>query len=724
MQLSGEQLHILASVKNGKNVVVQAVAGSGKSSTVLSIAADNADKKILQLTYNSSLRTEIKEKVLKLELKNITIHTYHSLSVRYYLPTSYTDTGIRRILYYDLPARYDIPKYDIIVIDETQDMTLLYFQLARKFIRNMCSASDHKIQILVLGDELQSLYEFKGADARFLTLAEEIWRDNPYLRTREFEHCTMRMSYRITNQICSFVNQVMLGETRMDACRDGPVVKYIRNSRTNLEKSVIYEVNRLLAAGAKPSDFFIIGASTKSAKSNVRKMENVLVSQGIPCHVPMLENENGDDRVIGGKVVFTTFHCVKGRQRPYVFIVGFDNSYLDFYARNLPKDRCPNTLYVGATRATHELFLLESDNYTTDRPLPFLHMTHHEMKAEPYVQFKGQPRSIFYSDDRVVPESINLIEKHYETPTNMIKFIPESVVEDISPIVDRIFVLENGEQIDLDIPAILETKRGYFEEVSDLNGIAIPIMYYHWIEELFADPATPKSNILLGLIHENIENMKKHEHQFLRDIVDGLPEKNETISDYLYLANVYVATQEKLYFKLKQIDREEYGWLTNSMFDQCKERIHSIIGQEMTNRPKIEETIIHPGMDDEHAKIDACLAPYFENKKFRFTARIDLNTESTIWELKCTSKLSMDHMIQVVIYAWIWNVTRDEKKVFKLLNIKTGEIMVLNATMEELTHIVVSILQGKYLEHEPKTDEEFIRGSREPTVPPDAPSLN
>ena len=69
MQLSEEQAHIVEEIKNGKNVVVQAVAGSGKSSTVLTAAAQMPDRQFLQLTYNASLRTEIKEKVKELDCK-------------------------------------------------------------------------------------------------------------------------------------------------------------------------------------------------------------------------------------------------------------------------------------------------------------------------------------------------------------------------------------------------------------------------------------------------------------------------------------------------------------------------------------------------------------------------------------------------------------------------------------------------------------------------------
>jgi len=707
MQLSEEQIHIIEQIKQGKNAIVCAVAGSGKSSTVLSAAQQMPDKQFLQLTYNASLRAEIKEKVRELGLTNIKIHTYHSLAVRYYLPNCFTDTGLRRILYHDIKPRHEIPLTDVLVIDETQDMTLVYFQIVQKFIKDMSQKVNHKNQLLILGDELQSLYEFKGSDARFLTLAEKIWKTCPFLRTQEFSHCSMKMSYRITDEICAFVNNVMIGQHRMNSCRSDETVKYVRNSRTNLEKSVIFEVNRLLAQGAKPSDFFILGASVKSSKSVVRKMENVLVSQGIPCYVPMMENENIDDRVIDGKIVFSTFHSVKGRQRPYVFIVGFDNSYFEFYARTLPTDRCPNTLYVGATRASKALFLLEGDNFAGDRPLPFLKLNHHEMRAQPYIHFKGQPKSIFYADERTVPESINLVDKHFETPTNMIKFIPESTIEEISPIVDRIFISEQVLDNDFDIPSIIQTSSGHFEEVSDLNGIAIPAMYYDELTNKFSNDKS--SNILLTIIHQTLDQMKSSEHTYIRELVDSLGPCTGTIKEYLYLANIYVATQEKLYFKLKQIDQSEYSWLSD--WSNCRERLNDVIGKECTDVcPRIEETILNPSMDLEHELIDAVLAQFFENKKFRFTARTDLITASTVWEIKCTSKISMDHLLQVVIYAWLWRVTKpDEPKVFKIFNIKTGEILRLSGSHEDLDYIVIAILQGKYLQHEPISDEEFVR---------------
>lgn len=717
-ELSEEQQIIFQSIKDNKNTVVDACAGTGKTALILSTAKQLPRRKFLQMTYNSALRHEVKERVKQNDLKNLDVHTFHSLAVKYYYPSAYTDTGIRYILHNNMSPTSIIPKINVLVLDEAQDMTFLYYQLMCKFIQDMGSP----IQLLILGDYMQGLYEFKGADIRFLTFAQKIWDKHPMLKTNKFDQCTMRMSYRITNQMCSFVNRALLGDNRMDACRDGAKVLYACNSRFNLERIVFGEITKLLEQGSSPGEFFVLGGSVKGVNSNIRQLENALSEKNIPCHVPMLETDKIDERVIGGKVVFSTFHCIKGRQRKYVFVVGFDNSYLRFYSRNLPRDICPNTLYVACTRATDCLYLLESNQYTNDRPLEFLKMTHNEMNDSEFIQFKGTPRTNFF-DNIENPElkDVVLEKKHNVTPTDLIKFIPESVIEEISPILDRIFVQLTENNIEIEIPTVFETRRGHFEEVSDLNGIAIPCMYYDHLQRLWSeaeplgdekmDTDTELPNVLYTIIENHINNMRPNEHLFLKDIFKTLPKKLQSINEYLYIANVCVAVQETLYFKLKQIDIDEYNWLDENVVEQCKTRLGNTIGIEcQSSKPMIEETIIYQSQDEQHIAIDAFLQPHFApNTKFRFTARIDLITEKTVWELKCTSHISLDHKLQTIIYAWLWKMLYPEDtREIKIFNIKTGEIIRLDATMEELSHIMLLLLKGKFQEPVKKTDEEFI----------------
>ena len=62
---SKEQQVVIQTMKEGFNVQVDAVAGSGKTTTVLSLADQMSDKIIVQLTYNSELKEEVVQKKTK-----------------------------------------------------------------------------------------------------------------------------------------------------------------------------------------------------------------------------------------------------------------------------------------------------------------------------------------------------------------------------------------------------------------------------------------------------------------------------------------------------------------------------------------------------------------------------------------------------------------------------------------------------------------------------------
>jgi hypothetical protein len=704
MQPSDEQQLIINHVLEGRNVVVDACAGSGKSTTILSTAMAMPDTQFLQITYNSSLRKEIKEKVKTLNLKNLAIHTYHSLAVAKYFDGAHTDTGIRQILYQKMPPKTEIQAKQIIVLDETQDMTMLYFQFIVKFLRDMGTP----ILLMILGDYMQCLYEFKGADSRFLTLAHEIWPAYDGLKTTEFARCSLKMSYRITNPMADFVNRVMIGDERLLACRDGEPVHYMRGTSRNLQTMVVFQIKELIRTGsAQPDEIFVLGASVKGENSQIRRIENGLSDAGIPCYVPTFEDAKIDERIMAKKVVFSTFHCVKGRQRPFVFVIGFDQSYMNFFCRDLDETKCPNTLYVATTRATKKMFLLENDQFVEDKPLSFLRMGHHEMRRTPYIHFQGTPQSVFYdTKDAATAE----IKCHKITPTDLIKFIPEHVLEEITPLLNRMFETERAAADAIDIPTIVQLSDGFFEDVSDLNGIAIPSIYFDYLEALWTKNID--QSILYDIVEGIVRNLKPYEHAFLKTMFRTLDRRCETIQDYLYLSNVYVATKERLYFKLKTLKKEMCTWLTDDVLGQCKTRLYDILGEECergTKKPDAEQTIVHALNEEEHVLLDQRLSPHFPAKKFRFSARADLITEQTLWELKCTSSLTQDHLLQLIIYAYIWRTKNPgQAREFKLLNIRTGEVLRLTQDYGQLEEIMLHLLRGKYGEQVTTTSENFI----------------
>ena len=710
---SEEQQTVINHILNGSHVIVDACAGSGKSTTIISTAIQCKHMHILQCTYNKQLRVEVEQKVIDLNIPNLDVHNYHSIAKKFYSKDGHTDTGIREILSKKMPPLKDISVYDLIVIDEAQDMTKLYYEMLLKFTMDMPCKT---FQVLILGDKMQGLYEFKGSDTRFLTMGASCWKTHPKLSAPgNFEFCTLRMSYRITNEMSYFVNNAMLGHERLLACRSGPKVMYIRKDRYNMETSVVAIITQLIEQdGAHFSDFFCLNASIKNTRfyNPVRKIENMLAERGIPCFIPNDEsNEQLDNRVIERKVVFTTFHSVKGRQRKYVIVFGFDDSYFKFYARNLNPDTCPNTLYVACTRGTERLIVMEGKEQKDSRPFSFLRMSHHQMKTSEYVSFQGDPLT-FAPIKKEEKQKENEIKREI-TVTELLRFIPDHILDVITVLVQELFTtLQEPEEKFLknEIPTVIETKKHFFEDVSAMNGIALPIMFFDMLRKT-------QEPILQNIIDGNIRAMGLFKHAYLQKEAEHMPRICKSSDDYLYLANLSIATHERLYSKLKMIDRDEYTWLQEDVKQKSFERLEKTVGPEcMTGRWIPERVLIRYCDDMDHFYIDEIIKAEMKDKStlYRFAARVDLMTKQSIWELKCTSELSFDHKLQLIIYTWLYYMRMDpakrEKKQRKsyLFNIKTGEWLQLQANLDQLSFIVIQLLHGKFHREDEKSDETFV----------------
>jgi hypothetical protein len=358
---------------------------------------------------------------------------------------------------------------------------------------------------------------------------------------------------------------------------------------------------------------------------------------------------------------------------------------------------------VACTRAKEELFILESRENKHIRPLPFLKMSHVDMMLCDFIDFQGSPaiyREVIEEDKTKRAKSKQV------TPTELIRFISDPVLDIITPIVDKIFSRVQDSFQEIDIPSIIETKSGFYEEVSDLNGIVLPIIFYDHIRGT-------KDPILQDIIRYDMREAKPNDYSLLKDHVRTMPAECETISDYLYLANLSLAVQEKLYSKITQIQKDEHTWLSDETVQQCNDRFQSVLGDDCKGYWEAEKTIIQSSMDEDHCNIDACLS-CLNSSTFRFTARVDLITTNTIWEIKCTTQITIDHMLQLVIYAWLWRILHPEiAKDFRLFNIKTGELWKLDASLDELTKIVVELLRDKYEKvFVAKTDEQFIQETK------------
>jgi len=755
MQPSEEQQRILTALHEGANVTVDAVAGSGKSTVVLMAAAAMPERRFLQITYNSMLRKEVQEKIgtwhlsekEKPALRNIEVHTYHSLAVNYYDPAAHKDEVIQRLLIDGSPQR-PVPWIDVLVLDEIQDMTFLYFRLVAKMLRDMQETTGRKrgLQLLILGDTKQSLYEFKGADVRFLTMAAALWKNYPLLRRRhDFRALQLHTSYRVTHSMAHYVNRVMLGEERLQANKEGCPVKYVYGSQYDNEKRVVAHIQRILDRGHPPDDIFVLAASVKNEFGPVRKLENRLVERGIPCYVPRHDQDRLEEqRVIQGKVVFATFHSVKGRQRPFVFVLGFDSSYMQFASN---EHECPNTLYVACTRGSQELYLFEEETYgNRKRMLPFLKMGHRDMESQSYIDFVGTPRGPMWyvtqeqqmqrEQEQKQQEQKQQEQKQqeqqeqpkqpqktkYVEPSKMVDFLGHEILDVLAPLVQRSFHLltKESEVLDMDVPSLIETGPHTFEDVTDINSIAFPCLFYATL------PSYPPTT-LYDITQRSLQQTKDNQYLFLKQhIQEHMPRQltvHSPTEDVLRAANMYVAVREKLCSKLTQVSN--YGWIRDDKRAEGIRRLQQWI--EVDEDVQVEQELVnsHKTDDDEKqerlqaALQDCVILPRGPPLYLKFTARVDALTKTHLWEFKFVAELTTEHFLQLMIYAWIWRTLNpaDTHKRYCLFNIRTNEVHELQADDAMLHEVVVLLLRNRFGEPERESDDLFLAKGRNTWVP-------
>jgi len=702
MILSEEQLNIINYIKTEKyNGQVDAVAGSGKTTTVLSLATIIQNKSIIQITYNSELKREVSEKKDKYKLTNISIFTYHSFAYKYYSQEANTDIGISKIIRMNMLPKMELPKIDILVCDEIQDMNFLYYQFIKKVLFDI----NLKIQILILGDKYQGLYEFKGADIRFLTLGYKLWS---LISPFPFKIMTLTTSYRVTRQIANFVNKVMLGSDpitntyRINSIKDGPNVTYIRRPNCfQVYKCIGIKIVNMIHSGyAKPSDIFVLTASVK--QKYFKMIENMLVENNIPCYVPMNDVNTINSEVIKNKVIFSSFHQSKGRERKVVIIYGFDSSYFEYYNKDADITICPSALYVAATRATEKLIVVESAD-----PLPFLKYNHHELRNSTFMEFEGEPIN-FLNSFKEQPEQ-STIPYHKTSATELIRFLNENIIITIADLMeDYLFtIIDEKENTTLVINENYITcsylGNEICEEVSDLNGITIPSLYQ-------------ERNTGVNYIKEYVLNRIDKDRPFYKEKIRDVDlSKPLSIANTLLITNIYKAMNENLYFKLAQIF--SYDWLTQDNIDLMFGNMDAHINEPLKLEYEIEL------IKDKYKTIELTSIKYKRIDEFieknigkdfgilRITAIVDAISSDTIWEFKCVESLTTEHRLQLLVYAWLWKMTRNslDFKKCKLLNIRTGEVQVLQDTSPLIDDIMIMILKAKFEKYVPKSDEEFIK---------------
>ena len=135
MNFTPEQKKVVSSKGD---IIVNSVAGSGKTTTLLGYAKERPDAKILYLAFNKSVKNEAIRKFNQMNVQNVTIETAHSLAHRV----------IVRKYNYSVRANYKISDLIKILGLSNNKNTIAILVHAKRFISYFCNSSAERVKDL------------------------------------------------------------------------------------------------------------------------------------------------------------------------------------------------------------------------------------------------------------------------------------------------------------------------------------------------------------------------------------------------------------------------------------------------------------------------------------------------------------------------------------------------------------------------------------------------
>ena len=656
-EISYEQNNVINFLQKGNNVIVDSVAGSGKTTCSLYIAKTFSQQNILLLTYNSKLKTETREKVRKYEIKNMEVHSYHSFCYKYYDKNCKKDSGIEHFLFKKKIPPNNNFMYDIIILDETQDVTPLLYKVVCKIFKDNIKEDKNLVKMCIFGDENQSIFDYKSADKRFITFADQLYNFNDVV----FQRCKLSESFRLTREISSFINTCMLRENRIISNKtSGKKPKYVicdvYSSTPLKEFKIIFEELRI-----EPKDIFILAPSLKSNKTPAITLENRIKERygnTVPIFVPTSDDSVLDEDVIANKLVFSTFHQAKGLERKVTFVFNFDSSYFEFYKKDKNPNICPNELYVSNSRSSEILILF-----------------HHFRKN--YLQFLDQNYLEIYSDFQYM--KLELGTPRFYRPNNnlavtdLVRHVPDEIIDDCISKLTITQIRTSQEVINIDLK--IYQKSSTVENVSEITGIAIPAYYELKLKDQMSIFKILKTN-------EYESDLQKINKQYNLNEINL---NNITHQHLLYISNCYNAFANKYIFKIDQIS--EYNWIDDDQLQECLERMKQL---NISKNAEFEKHL---------------LSSEPEIKNITLSGSVDCVDGNNIYEFKCTSHLENVHKLQLAIYMYL---NKSDKTNYYLYNILTDELLKIECEQSSLQIIVDKLIQTKYMKNELLENNEFL----------------
>ncbi len=297
--LSVEQKNFINEALKGKNILVDACIGSGKTTAIQQLCNKiSSDNNILYLTYNRLLKIDARSKIKN---KNVTVTNYHGFAY-----TELRKIGIKSgktdLIQTFIKVKPLLNTYDVLIIDEYQDIEQELSELL-EYVKS----SNPNIQIIAVGDMQQKIY-----DKTTLNVSEFINHFLGNFEKLEFTRC-FRLSKGIANKLGRIWNKSIIGV----------------NNNCIVEEMNLNQVEDFLSK-QNPSDVLCLGSryGDLSDTLNILESKHPEKYNKKTVYASISDSDStGSTKPNNDSAIFTTFDSSKGLERKICVVFDFTESY-------------------------------------------------------------------------------------------------------------------------------------------------------------------------------------------------------------------------------------------------------------------------------------------------------------------------------------------------------------------------------------------------------------
>lgn len=334
-ELTAEQQRFIDYAKAGKNVLVDACIGSGKTTAIQALCMSlPVEKRILYLTYNKLLKLDAKAKIRR---KGCTVTNYHSFVLWQLIQNDKRPPANADMLDWYVAQDLPVPRYDVLIIDEYQDVDNSMADVVQHVVD-----ANPGIQVVMVGDMAQKIYDRTRLDAMSFATAM-VGLDAVFM---EFTQC-----FRIGREWADIIGSAWGKE--IHGVNDDFQVEVMDIGRA-MDEIVDLEPHRILCLGRNTGGLrsVLLNHAERSKPSvfNKTTVWSATTETGVQSTSP-------DDKC----AIFTTFDGCKGMERDVCFVCDWTEGYLETRLEkpNARADILRNVFLVAASRGKRRIIFVE-----------------------------------------------------------------------------------------------------------------------------------------------------------------------------------------------------------------------------------------------------------------------------------------------------------------------------------------------------------------------------